>query len=106
MNEFVSVYVTCPDLAQARSLAQALVTEELVACANMVQGSSVYRWEGALVGEPEVIVFLKTRRALVERVVAAVKVLHPAEVPCIVALDVVAGHAPFLEWVRANTRAP
>ncbi len=63
----------------------------------------MYRWEGALEEQTEVAMFLKTTRGRVEEVIAAVAELHPFEVPCAVAFDLVAGHAPYLAWVVEST---
>jgi len=101
------VYVTCPDEATAERIALHLVNERLIACANLVPGvQSFYRWEGRVQREREVVMFLKTRRSLFRDVEAAVRMLHPAKVPCIVALDLVGGHSPYLEWVDAETARP
>lgn len=102
----MSVYVTAPDLDVAKRLARALLDARLVACANILPATSMYRWEGAVHEEPEVVMFLKTRRALFAEVEAAVRASHPHKVPCIVALDVVGGHLPYLAWVDAETRRP
>ena len=105
-EQHVSVYVTAPDAEVARRIARHVVQERLAACANMMPIHSIYRWEGAVQEEPEVALFLKTRRALVPALEQAVRTLHPAQVPCIVAFDLVGGHAPYLAWVDAETSSP
>lgn len=105
-EQHVSVYVTTPSMEVARRIAQHVVNEKLAACANMMPIHSIYRWEGALQEEAEVAMFLKTRRSLVPRLEEAVRTLHPHQVPCIVAFDLVGGHAPYFAWVDAATNAP
>lgn len=100
---FVSVYVTCPDADVAKAIARALVEANLVACANIVPVTSVYRWDGAIQEDAEVVMFLKTRRDLLPDVERAIVAQHPYEVPCIVALDIVAGAAPYLDWIAKET---
>ena len=47
------VFCTCPP-DEAKSLAQRLVEERLIACANILPGvTSVYRWEGAICEDDE-----------------------------------------------------
>lgn len=101
---FASVYVTCPDEATARSLARALLDRRLVACANLVPVTSLYRWEGKVEEAREVAMFLKTRRALVPDVVKAVEELHPYEVPCAVGFELGEGSGGYYAWVEAETR--
>lgn len=100
-----SVYVTCPDEETARRIAAALLERRLVACANLLPVTSLYRWEGRLEEAREVAMFLKTTRARVDEVVRAVAELHPHDVPCAVAFPLDGGHAPYYAWVDAETRA-
>lgn len=98
------MYVTCPDETTAERIVLHLLNERLIACANVIPGArSLYRWEGRVHREAEVLLFLKTRRSLFRDVEAAVRTLHPANVPCIVAFDLIGGHKPFLDWIEDET---
>lgn len=105
-EQHVSVYVTAPDIDAARRIARHVVEQRLAACANMMPIHSVYRWEGSMQEEAEIALFLKTRRALLPQVEEAVRTLHPHAVPCIVAFDIIGGHAPYLAWLDAETKPP
>jgi periplasmic divalent cation tolerance protein len=105
MSTHVVVMMTAPSVEVAAEIARVLVDEELTACVNIVPGvRSLYRWEGQLCDDAEVVCVMKTRadrfEALRERVVA----MHPYEVPEIIALPMVAAHPPFLAWIDASTR--
>lgn len=104
VSDHASVYVTCPDEATARRIARELLERRLVACANLLPVTSLYRWRGAIEEAPEVAMFLKTTRGRVDEVVKAVAGLHPYEVPCAVAFELGAGHAPYYAWVDEETR--
>jgi periplasmic divalent cation tolerance protein len=100
----VLVYATFPDAIEATALAETLVSRGLIACANVIAGvTSIYIWEGKLVRDGEVSVVMKTRRALADDVVAAVRERHSYDNPAIVVLPIVAGSADFLAWVEAQT---
>lgn len=100
----VFVYVTVPP-AGARRLARAVVEDRLAACANILPGmTSVYHWQGKIEEAEEAVIVFKTRAGLFPALEARVKELHSYETPCIVALPVEAGHAPYLEWIRAETK--
>lgn len=104
MSEFVYVYSTFPDRQSATDVAEALVTAKLAACVNIsALMTSVYEWEGKLQVEPEIAALIKTRRALAEQVIAAIRPLHPYEVPCFVILPIEGGSEDYLNWVRAQT---
>ena len=98
------VYVTFPSAVSAADTARALLTERLIACANLLPGvKSLYEWEGKMCEEQECVAVFKTTEARMEAMTARIKALHPYEVPCIVALPLVAGYAPFLQWIAQQT---
>ena len=104
MSEFVFLYSTFPDEVSAKRVAEALVTAKLAACVNiMAPMASIYEWQGTLKTGPEIAVFIKPRRALVEEVIAAARPLHPYTVPCFLVLPVEGGNEDYLSWVRAQT---
>ena len=101
------VLVTAPDSEVAAELARRLVEEGLAACVNLVPGvRSIYRWQGAVQEDAEILLIAKTRAALVDALVTRVRALHPYELPEVVALAVVAGSEPYLDWVRSASGAP
>ena len=103
-SEFVFVYSTFPDEAAARRVAEALVTGRLAACVNIsAPMTSVYEWQDKLEAASEVAAFIKTRRALVERVIAAARPLHPYSVPCFLVLPIDGGNREYLAWARTQT---
>jgi len=96
------VLVTAPDSKVAAELARRLVEEGLAACVNLVPGvRSIYRWQGALQEDAEILLIAKTRAALVDALAARVRALHPYELPEVIALAVAAGSEPYLDWVRS-----
>jgi periplasmic divalent cation tolerance protein len=99
------VLMTAPDRATAESLAESVVRERLAACASLVPGlTSVFWWEGRLQRAEEVLLLLKTQADRVPALIARAAELHPYDVPEVLALSVEAGFAPYLEWVRAESR--
>jgi len=98
-----AVYLTFPDAATAEALASELVAARLAACVNVLPAAvSVYRWEGAVQREQEVIAIAKTTAARLDALVGHVEAHHPYEVPCVVAYEAVAGSAKYLAWVRGE----
>jgi periplasmic divalent cation tolerance protein len=84
----------------ADRIARALVERRLAACVNILPGAiSVYSWKGAVETEAELLLVIKTRQDRLEELRRALVEMHPYEVPELVAMDVVAGHPPYLQWV-------
>ncbi len=89
--------------AASRAAAQ-LVEEKLAACVNIVSGvQSVYRWQGAVSREEEVLAIIKTTADRFATLEARLIELHSYDCPEVIALDVQRGHLPYLDWVRDST---
>ena len=102
--EFLAVLCTCPDDEVAADLSVRLVEAGLAACINRFGGlTSVYRWQGELKSGTEVQLVIKTAAAKVDLLVAELEQLHPYGLPEIIAVPIVAGHQPYLEWIREST---
>lgn len=94
------VLSTLPNADVAATIARTLVDERLCACVNIVPGlRSIYRWQGTVQDEAEVLALIKTTTDRYEALAARLRALHPYEVPEILALDVAAGAASYLAWV-------
>lgn len=107
MEETVVVLITASSMVEGERIGRKLVEERLAACANVVPNlRSFFWWQGKLTEEGEVLLLIKTRRSLLEPLVARVKRLHSYEVPEIIALPVVAGSEDYLRWVAQETARP
>lgn len=97
------IYITTKDKTEARSIAKTLLEEQLIACANMLDGmESMYRWKGAIVEDHECVLILKTPYHNVPQITKRVKELHSYEVPCVISLTMTEqeGNAEYLDWIE------
>jgi len=79
---------SCPDLASAERMAEALVGERLAACVQLLPGlHSVYRWHGEVERADEVLLLIKTTRERLDALGARVRALHPYELPELLAVE-------------------
>ncbi len=102
-SKFIFVYITCPKKAVAEKIAKEAVQRKLAACANILPNmQSVYRWQGRVVLDKEIVLILKTRNSLFKGLESLVKRMHPYECPCIVALSVTKGSREYLGWLEAQ----
>jgi periplasmic divalent cation tolerance protein len=88
----------------ARRVAGVLLAEKLAACVQLMEIESHYAWKSDVRHEPEVMLLAKTRSELFPRVIERIKALHPYETPEIVAQSFSAGFAPYLDWIRTETK--
>jgi len=98
---FIQIQITFPTAESAAGMAEKLVREKLVACAQ-VCGSvqSFYIWKGARETSKETLLLVKTALPLFERVESAVRSEHPYECPQIVALPIIAANEDYLNWLK------
>jgi periplasmic divalent cation tolerance protein len=98
-------YVTTGSREEAEMIAEAVVTEKLAACANIVPGiRSVFEWNGKLCREEETVVVLKTVAEKKEELTARICKLHSCDCPCVVFLPIEGGNPGFLRWVAESVR--
>lgn len=101
--DVVVVLCTLPNPEKAAEIARVLVEEQLCACVNIVPAvRSIYRWQGAVQDDSEALAVIKTTRDAYDRVAQRIVQLHPYELPEVIALPLVAGHAPYLAWVAGG----
>ena len=102
----ILVLVTAPDLDTGERIARGLLEGQLAAYVNISPGLvSLYRWEGEIQRDPEVLLLIKTRRELLtDQLIPAVQELHPYQLPEIIALPIIGGERNYLDWILQETR--
>ena len=104
-TDAVVVLTTIATNDEAVTLIRELLDRRLIACGTVLPGGrSIYRWEGKIHDENEVLVLFKTRAETVERLKARILELHPYEVPEILCVPVESGYQAYLDWLSAQTR--
>src|SRR6266536_256052 len=103
MSEAIAVFITAANAAEATRLADMLVGSNLAACVQVLPGiESVYRWKGNIERAAEVLVIAKTARSRFAQLEREVRSLHSYETPEILALPIVEGSLPYLEWLAKS----
>jgi periplasmic divalent cation tolerance protein len=104
MKDKILVLITTGSEEEAARIARALLEERLIACANLVGGvRSLYRWKGEICDDREILLLCKTQQRLFPQLSSKVKSIHSYEVPEIIALSILEGWRPYLEWVERET---
>jgi periplasmic divalent cation tolerance protein len=104
MTDICEVIITADDAEWLLGFTRSLVADRLAACGQHILSiRSVYRWQGAIEDEGEARVALHTRTDLVPAIVERTNQEHSYDVPCVIALPVVAGNPAYIEWVIAQT---
>ena len=89
-TEYGDAHVTCGSRDEAQRIAEALVAERLAACVQLHDVESVFRWEGAVERETEVLLVAKTRLDRFDRIVERIEAIHAYDLPAITCEPVIA----------------
>ncbi len=99
-NSVAVVLVTAPNEENAAAIARTLLDEGLIACANLIPGvRSLYKWEGQLADEREVVMVLKAPESKYTALQARILALHPYTLPEVLRLEVPEGSPAYVQWV-------
>ncbi len=101
MHKYIIILVTAKDAREAEKIANGLLQDKLIACANIINGvKSLFWWQGKIDESPEALIVIKTTKSLFKKAAAKVKQLHSYETPEIIALPIVDGSADYLKWIK------
>ncbi|MCK4898636.1 MAG: divalent-cation tolerance protein CutA [Anaerolineales bacterium] len=105
MVNAIVVLVTAPSEDMGKQIAGALLKKKLAACVNIIAPiNSLYVWRGETCDDEEVLLIVKSRAELFEdKIIPAVKAIHPYDVPEIIALPVLLGDQDYLDWIETET---
>lgn len=99
----IAVFITAANTAEAELLATLLVNERLAACVQLLPGmTSVYRWQGEVQRESEVLLIAKTTAAIFVKLELTVRANHSYETPEIVGVPIAHLSAPYAAWLSEN----
>jgi periplasmic divalent cation tolerance protein len=103
--EGIVVMVTTTSEDEATRIGRAVVDASLAACANILPKiRSIYRWQGKMADETEVLMLLKSRGPMFGALEKEIKRLHSYSVPEIIAVPIAKGSEKYLRWVHVQTR--
>ena len=98
------VLVTAASRQEAEAIATSLVQSQLAACVSLLPIHSIYTWQGELHQEEEWQLLIKTELAQFQTLETKIRELHSYKVPEIIALPIVAGSQPYLQWISEQVK--
>jgi periplasmic divalent cation tolerance protein len=103
MTDAIQVITTLGSRQQADKLARELVVRRLAACVQVAGPiTSTYRWQGKIETSQEWFCIIKSLESKYAALEAAIRELHPYDVPEIMATSVVAASRDYLDWLFAE----
>jgi periplasmic divalent cation tolerance protein len=106
MTDKLIVLSTCPSEDEARRIARGLVEDRLAACVNILPGAkSVYHWQGRVEESDELLLMIKTRRDLLDKLGKRLSQMHTYEVPEGIAIPILDGLPAYLDWLDRELKS-
>lgn len=100
-TKLIQIQCSVPTKKVAKKIAKVLVEEHLCACVNILpKMTSFYIYEGEFCEDEELLLLIKTDKEHYKAVEKRILALHPYEVPEIIALPVIKGTKPYLQWAQ------
>jgi len=97
----IIVFVTATSKGEARRIVKNLLEKRLIACANILDPvESHFWWQGKIDKANEVLVLLKSDQKLFTKLSKAIKEMHSYDIPEILAMPILEGFPPYLEWLN------
>ncbi|MBF0471381.1 MAG: divalent-cation tolerance protein CutA [Gammaproteobacteria bacterium] len=104
---FIVAITTCPNEEVAENIAADLLSSRLIACATLLPGAtSLYRWQGAIHKDREIVLLLKSRRDNFQEIASYITKNHPYELPELIALPIEEGLSAYLKWLDHELTSP
>jgi periplasmic divalent cation tolerance protein len=100
---FLLVVTSVGSRDEADRMARALVEQRLAACAQISAIDSYYVWADALHHDGEFRVLFKVAASAYDQAERAIRAVHSYDLPAIHAIPIARAHAPYAEWVVANS---
>ena len=102
---YTVIFITTANKKEAGRIARHLIKNRLAACVNIIDNiKSIFWWKGKIDKAREVLLIIKTKKRLIDKLIKKVKALHSYEVPEIIVLPIIAGNKKYLEWIDESTR--
>lgn len=106
-SDVLIAFCTFPDASTAENVVRQMVEESLAACGNIMPSiRSIYRWQGKLETADEVLAIFKLAATRYDQFESRLKVLHPYDVPEIIAWPIDRGLPDYLQWVKEGCSQP
>ena len=101
----IVIFITASDKKEAKNIASQLVKNKLAACVNIVEKlESLFWWQGKVDQAKETLLIVKSKKEKLAKIIKVVKSLHSYEVPEIIALPIIGGYKPYLNWINDSLR--
>ena len=106
LDAMLVVVTSLPNVETAKTLANSLLGSHLAACVQIQEGiTSLYRWEGKVCEEQEVLLSVKTINSKWHEISAFIQSAHPYDLPEILAFTPTQYDVHYGKWVQSEVNS-
>jgi periplasmic divalent cation tolerance protein len=102
-DKIIIVETTYPTLQDAKNLAKILLKQNLAACIQFQKIESMYVWEKKIVKEKEILLRIKSKNSLYEKIKKIIKKNHKYSVPEILMISTQKADDEYAGWLENIT---
>jgi len=100
----IIIYITCKDSEEAEKIAEHLLKERLIGCANIFPVKSIYWWKGKIQKDNETVLLAKSKKEKFKSIELAVKKIHSYDIPLIESWDISDVNKEYLDWLEKELK--
>ncbi|XP_007258163.3 protein CutA homolog [Astyanax mexicanus] len=92
--------INCPTEQTAKDIGRHIMEKRMAACVNILpRTSTMYYWKGQIQDASEILLLVRTRTSLIQKLTEYVIALHPYEIPEIISFPIEDGSMSYLKWM-------
>ena len=100
-SEYIQISTTVCNIGQGEMIAKALLENRLTACVQIVENvTSIYPWKGKIKRERELLLLIKSKSSLFNKIRDLLEEIHPYEIPEIIATPIFDGGVSYFAWLN------
>jgi len=102
-SDYGVISTTTDSKENADAITQLLLEKKLIACVQSTTIQSAYRWQGKIIKSEEILLQMKTKKSLFEKIQTEIEQLHTYDVPEIIMVPLAGANVPYLQWIEEET---
>ena len=102
-SDYCLISTTTDTKKNADAITQLLLEKKLVACVQSTTIQSAYHWQGKIINSEEILLQMKTKRSLFEKIQIEIEHLHTYDVPEIIMVPLAGANLHYLQWIKEET---
>lgn len=99
-SDFCLIHTTTDSKQNADAITQLLLNKHLVACVQASTIQSTYHWQKEITNSEEILLTMKTRKSLFEKIQAEIAQVHSYDVPEIIMVPFEGANQSYLAWLH------